>query len=280
LSHKIVVEGIYGPIVIPKFDTIVMPNYLGLDTFKDHDILRLIPENVLDQIIALKINQNYIGTPSDNDIIVKIGEYLDLIEAPVIMDVGANVGSFMMGWNHILNRHCSIHTFEAQRVVFDMLEQTIKLNRYKNVFNNFLAVSDTDNATIAIPKFDYNKAMASGSVEFGDKQNQTLIQDRQPSNDYVKSITLDTYIKNHNITRLDFVKMDIEGFEILALDGFTSIKTLQPVLFIEYDKCGLANVVNHPNLAGYSFKPRRYDLVCYPSNSTDDTIATLERLIQ
>jgi hypothetical protein len=54
----------------------------------------------------------------------------------------------------------------------------------------------------------------------------------KPDNEHCvkkQAVTIDSWVVNNNINKLDFIKMDIEGAELEALDGCrATIKTLKP----------------------------------------------------
>jgi hypothetical protein len=55
--------------------------------------------------------------------------------------------------------------------------------------------------------------------------------------------TLDNWIKNENITNVDLMKIDVEGFELNVLKGgIETIKKYRPALFIELDNENLKAV--------------------------------------
>jgi hypothetical protein len=58
-----------------------------------------------------------------------------------------------------------------------------------------------------------------------------------PSNEsiLVKCITLDEYVNNNNLTKIDFLKIDIQGAEINAIEvGYFLIKNFKPMIYMEY----------------------------------------------
>jgi FkbM family methyltransferase len=192
-----------------------------------------------------------------------------------IFDVGSHVGSFSLGFNHILNQNCEIHLFEAQRIISYMNSGTMALNGFENVYCNFKAVSNVDGDRINIPKFDYNAPNSFGSIEFGPVQRESLTQQRQYDKelDVVETITLDAYIENNPyITNIDFVKIDVEGMELPALDGFSSLRKFKPIFYIEYIKCGIDNIMRHHALKDYEFLSNDMDVLCVHKNSNPTTI--------
>ena len=51
-----------------------------------------------------------------------------------------------------------------------------------------------------------------------------------------KIYTMDDYVKEQNLSRLDFIKIDVEGFEWDVLQGGKkTIEKMRPSMIIEYD---------------------------------------------
>ena len=56
----------------------------------------------------------------------------------------------------------------------------------------------------------------------------------------VKAITFDSYVEDNDIKKMDFIKIDIEGFELNFLKGAEkSIRKFKPILFMEVDDANL-----------------------------------------
>ena len=61
----------------------------------------------------------------------------------------------------------------------------------------------------------------------------------------VKSFTLDDYVQTKNITKIDFIKIDIEGGEYNALRGMREVLSkMKPILLLEISDFALKNA-NH-----------------------------------
>ena len=160
------------------------------------------------------------------------------IDKPVFFDVGANLGSFTMGLAKTIKENGGlIYAFEPQRVVFNCLCGSVIINGYDNIFVDHNAVGDGKQESIETPRFDYSETCSFGSVEFGDRQNERLHQERREDGrkDFVKIVTLDSFIDK--VEKVDLIKIDVEGMEESVLDGAKAmIGKHKPVLFIEHLK--------------------------------------------
>ena len=80
------------------------------------------------------------------------------------------------------------------------------------VLNN-VAVSDKE-GTATLSKYNEGAEVYGSLGSQNRAQNSFIIGYEE-----VRTITLDNYIKEHNIKRVDLMKIDIEGAELLALRG-------------------------------------------------------------
>jgi FkbM family methyltransferase len=70
-------------------------------------------------------------------------------------------------------------------------------------------------------------------LSYLDKGPASVVDDFKIYNDKVETISIDELVKNKNIERVDFIKMDIEGAEIPALNGaIETIRKFKPKLAI------------------------------------------------
>ncbi len=133
-----------------------------------------------------------------------------LREGDVFVDVGANIGYFTLLAAACVGPKGQVHSFEPNPHTFDVLKRNVALNRFSQVTLNNLALS---NQAGTIRLWIGNEYVDSG-----------LASMRQTSQSLIKtvvcqSITLDQYVANKGIGKIRAVKLDIEGAELLALQG-------------------------------------------------------------
>ena len=136
------------------------------------------------------------------NLIERLNQRIDV--GPVVFDVGANVGSYSKSW---LSYDANIHAFEPGEKAFALLEekygQTITAN---------------------------NIALAAHSGEHylyqvkDDSRLASLLKRSHPNHTWVKServkcLSLDEYCESKRITEIDFLKIDVEGYEMEVLKG-------------------------------------------------------------
>jgi len=98
--------------------------------------------------------------------------------------------------------------FEPDPENFAYLEKTVALNKLTNVTCYQLAIADSVGAGQLFLSPENNK---------GDQRIYASPEKRESIG--IQLTTLDAFIKEHNVPKVDFIKMDIQGAEGLALAG-------------------------------------------------------------
>jgi FkbM family methyltransferase len=154
----------------------------------------------------------------------------------VAIDCGANIGVHTVEWAKHMTGWGSVTAFEAQERVFYALAGNIALNNCFNARAINAAVAARD-GTMKIPSPDYLRPGSFGSLEL--KQRETTEFIGQPV-DYSPANLVEvpaTSIDSLTVSRIDMIKIDVEGMELEVLEGATrSIERHQPVLMIEWVK--------------------------------------------
>lgn len=130
----------------------------------------------------------------------------------VIIDVGANIGLHCTYMSNLLHDGGSIHAFEPVPYTYRMLRETLALNQVDNVKGNMMALGSTQGC-LEMNVFDeqYSAWNTFGHPEFDDVKPRAVVD--------VQTTTLDAYCAENNITQVDFLKIDVEGYELEVLKG-------------------------------------------------------------
>ena len=149
-----------------------------------------------------------------------------LKEGDVVVDAGANIGYYTFIFSKIVGVTGKVFAFEPNPESFKILEKNIKKNHLENVFLFNMALGDYNGAA-KLYLNDYNK---------GD--NRLYSSDGKQSCVTIGCTTLDTAIPTNE--RVDFIKMDTQGSEVLILKGAIRILgNSRPKMALEYWPLGL-----------------------------------------
>tara|TARA_B110000438_G_scaffold155886_1_gene149572 strand:+ start:1420 stop:2289 length:870 start_codon:yes stop_codon:yes gene_type:complete len=151
-------------------------------------------------------------------------------EGDIVIDIGANIGYFTLIFAQLAGTTGKVFAFEPEPKNFELLQKNVKVNDYSNTINENYAVSDSNgNVSLFLAK---NGIVGHRISNFDINLNSIL----------VKKITLDDYFTKLNlIDKINFVKIDVEGFEFGVLKGMTRIieKSKNLKLFLEFNRVGI-----------------------------------------
>ncbi len=148
-----------------------------------------------------------------------------LKEGGTFIDLGANIGLYSLTASRIVGQHGRIISFEPFSKNYNKFIQNLELNKLNNtnVVPEKKAVGKYNSTlTLYSNSSDSNMGMAS--------TKERLHTDKET----VESVSIDTYLKDKGISKVDLIKIDIEGHEKDALMGMEeTIKNMKPSFIIE-----------------------------------------------
>ena len=163
-------------------------------------------------------------------------QVLGNVDRPVILDIGSNIGTFatwVAKWAS--HKQGKVYCFEPQREVFQMLCGNMAINNIFNVYAYQLALGNEEKY-IEINDVDYDK---SGSfASFTLTENNTGYQTLS-SKQLIKLTTVDKFVEEYKLEKVDYIKIDAEGLDIQVIEGaMNTINKYKPDLFVEYLNLG------------------------------------------
>jgi FkbM family methyltransferase len=171
--------------------------------------------------------------------------------AKVVFDVGANIGEYS-GEILKINSLIIIHAFEPGSAVFG------ELKKLKLVANNFAMGNKSGKHLL------YQEKERSTHNSFYSFNDNTL----KPVE--VEVQTIDEYCIKNNIKHIDFLKIDVEGFEYPVLIGAEKMLADRAVDYIQFEFSG-ATIESRVYLKDFMllFKEYGYDLHRIRGTSVD-----------
>jgi len=140
----------------------------------------------------------------------------------VAFDVGANLGEWTLAMARAAGPDGRVFAFEPNPVIADALIRTLNINNLRQVELHRCALSSVNGTA------DFILSRANGGES---RLGKALPSDGAAS---VPTRTLDSVVEQSKISRLDLIKIDVEGHEHFVLEG--AVKTLirfQPAIVIE-----------------------------------------------
>jgi len=233
----------------------LIPFYKNLvDKLSGHGLKKYSVVNKINNYTKSKLKTNYAIVqghkmyldPTDNQSLSIFGIYepmeTELVKKElkpnnVALDIGAFIGYYSLIFARLVGNDGKVFAFELNPTPFSILKKNIEINNYQNVILENKGVSNTD------------KNLKSGE----------------------QLVSLNTYFKNKD-PKVDFIKMDIEGAEMQALEGMTSLIENNDNIRImtEFHPTELKKFGTKPSL--FLKKLRDFDFTIYHINNKEKII--------
>lgn len=146
----------------------------------------------------------------------------------IVFDIGSNIGAYLYAFEKIA-QPVNIYGFEPNQDLFFKLKKMFGKVNLSNI-----ALSDvSENGELKIPIINNVVYSARGTLNIDfkeiDENDFTLVN--------IKKDTIDNYIVENKIAKVDFIKIDVEGHEFRTLQGATNtLKKFNPTLLIEIEQ--------------------------------------------
>lgn len=152
------------------------------------------------------------------------------------VDGGANLGVHAVEWARFMHGWGQVHAFEAQERVFYALAGNLALNNCFNARAHLCAIGARA-GSLRVPVPDYLRPSSFGSLELKKREATEFIGQPISYEEQDMSTVPLVALDDQGWSRLDLLKLDIEGMEVEGLEGARQmIMRGRPVLQIEQIK--------------------------------------------
>ena len=163
-----------------------------------------------------------------------------------VLDIGANIGCHTLRFAKLVGQNGKVIAFEPMSWAFSKLKNNIALNKFDNITAEKIVLSSVSQLSQPVC------FRTSWRIDGKTVNNNT---------EYVDTLTLDEYIEEKKITNIDFIKLDVDGYEYKVLFGARkSLQKFRPLILIELGKYtlegvgdNLENLIDLLILFNYSF---------------------------
>lgn len=180
----------------------------------------------------------------------------------VVIDVGSNIGFVLMNMAQRIGSEGKVYGFEPSAKTFAKLQRNLSLNHFNNIMVTQAALGHVMGEA---------ETYAVRSSNLGMNKIRLAPNESMPGT--VPIFTLDSFCDAEQLTRVDLIKIDVEGYEQNVLAGSLNVlRKFKPLLFIELSCQNLSDQNSSPekivqllHAEGYTVKKAVDDVVITPS---------------
>ncbi|RZD46539.1 MAG: hypothetical protein CXT78_03985 [Thaumarchaeota archaeon] len=183
-----------------------------------------------------------------------------LQEGMICLDIGANLGYFAFLESSKVGKMGQVIGVEPAPSTFELFEKNIKLQKYQNISSYNIAFSDKEGTVDFFISNSSNWSRIIGEKDpyHGDKGK--IIK--------IKCNTIDNFIEELGLKKLDLIRVDLEGYEFEIFEGAQkTLSELKPMLQIEVHRDFMG--IKKSLIFLKNMKDLGYDIVYYIPRGVD-----------
>jgi FkbM family methyltransferase len=147
----------------------------------------------------------------------------------VVFDIGANIGAHTLGIARSVGPNGKIFAIEPSDFAFTKLLRNLSLNPELESRVHASQLFFSDGATKSPPPEIHASWPLHGDASVHPKHRGRLVSTRN-----ARIETLDCFVSRHQISRLDLLKVDVDGHEVPVLrGGLATLCRFHPILVME-----------------------------------------------
>lgn len=144
-----------------------------------------------------------------------------------VFDVGSNTGDYAQAVVKELRTSVRLYCFEPSKVTFHRLSERLAGTTGVLLFN--IGLSDTEG-----PLLLYCNEQCSGLASVYNRRLEHF-GISMPLREEITTCTLDSFCAEHAVSRIHFLKLDVEGHELKALEGARQLIENEAIDFVQFE---------------------------------------------
>ncbi len=139
----------------------------------------------------------------------------------MVLDVGANIGYYSVIFSKIVGERGKVIAFEPT----EHFGKVLRMNTEANGLNN-----------VEIFKIGLSNKRQKLNIQIGDSSATLHVPGKIPLNaeEMIELVTLDEFVESHKPSKIDFIKVDVDGHEPAFLEGaWRTLEKYDPTVLME-----------------------------------------------
>ncbi|MCX2955282.1 FkbM family methyltransferase [Lentzea sp. NEAU-D7] len=179
----------------------------------------------------------------------------------VCVDVGAALGLYTVTLSRLVGPQGTVHSVEPLVFAHPALSYVLRPREGANIRRHSVALGAEKQGreVMSVPVRHGSPVTGRSFLTVGANGLGSNEEFEQHLDVLVKTDTLDHFVEEQGITRLDFVKADVEGAELRVLEGATeTIERLKPAFLLEIEERHVERFGYHAKDVADFLAERRY----------------------
>lgn len=161
------------------------------------------------------------------------------IKAPIIFDVGANVGDYAL----LVKQHipsAQVYAFEPAHETYAQLISHLNAGESNGIKSFNLGFSDAEK-TVELFSYTVEGQEVSLLSSIDQRLPTQVVNVQRSGSETIEVRTIDTFCASNNLAQIDFLKLDVEGHELAVLRGAAKMLAESHIRIIQFE-FGPANI--------------------------------------
>ena len=159
-----------------------------------------------------------------------------MTQGSVIIDAGANIGLYSIIGSRLVGEAGKIYSFEPSKENFNLLLKNIELNEVENIVPINMGLGDKIGETLILTQNLENGDAEKYILKSENKINKPDIGLKKTQlSEPIALDTLDNFLLKKNIKKVDFLKIDVEGYEHYIFKGAENLLKNNPEIIILFE---------------------------------------------